>query len=479
VPAVLILALWAASLAFCVYLTSLDQPLAFFHTGTRAWQLMTGGLIAVLGTGLAPLLARRLLAAAGVGLIGWSLFALSVETPYPGTAALVPTLAAGAVILARLEPSLSPRDPMSLAALPLSFAGRYSYAWYLWHWPVLIFGHAWLGTGATMVTIALALLALGLAVLTQHLVENPVRFRPALVASSGRSLAAGAFLTTAAASGGLVAWLAAIAVVPLPAGGAISVSALKDDVARSYGDGCHLSFAKVEHPPCIYGRPDGARTIVLFGDSHAAQWLPALDAAARRHGFRLLSRTKSSCLPFDLPVLDVKRRREYRECSAWRTAVLREIAGAKPAIVVMAAYFDHYLGEAALDPSLGAEARRSRLSDAIRTTVEGMAQLAGRTYVLKDTPRYDATPLRCLLPGGGRVATGCNRPLDRHLGTFSPDLGPQSRAAILDLSNAICPAGRCEPIMGPYVVMRDAHHLTASFSASLADTFSPVLLRPD
>lgn len=477
-PVAMIATFWVVSLAYCIYLTGTDQPLAFFDTGARAWQLMTGGLIAALSAPVARLRppARLAFGTAGVGFIGWSLLMLSVETPYPGTAAMVPTLAAGAVIMARLEPRLGPRNVWSLAALPLSFAGRYSYAWYLWHWPVLSFGHAWLGTDGTAVTIALAILSLGLAVLTQHLVENPIRFHPALMASHARSLAVGALLTaSAAASGGAVAWLAANAAIPLPGGDAIAVADLKDDVARSYADGCHLSFAKIEHPPCVYGRKDAEKTVMLFGDSHAAQWLPALDKAAERAGFRLVSRTKSSCPPFDLPVMDVKRRREYSVCRQWQADVMREIAAGKPAVVVMAAYFDYYLGEAVIDPTLDGNARRERLSDAIRNTVAEAQRHAGRVFVMKDTPRYGTTPLRCVLPGGGRVATGCSWPLDRQLGTFIPRLPPGGPASVLDLNPAICPEARCEPILDGLVVMRDDHHLTARFSATLAPTFEPFL----
>ena len=66
-------------------------------------------------------------------------------------------------------------------------------------------------------------------------------------------------------------------------------------------------------------RREGRRTLVLVGDSHAAQWFPALERLAEREHFRLVSWTKSGC-PFTLgvhiylPALG----RDYTECLEWQ-----------------------------------------------------------------------------------------------------------------------------------------------------------------
>jgi len=45
---------------------------------------------------------------------------------------------------------------------------------------------------------------------------------------------------------------------------------------------------------CSFGPDDGA-TVVLFGDSHAGRWFPALQAAFDGKPVRLISLTKSGC----------------------------------------------------------------------------------------------------------------------------------------------------------------------------------------
>jgi hypothetical protein len=40
---------------------------------------------------------------------------------------------------------------------------------------------------------------------------------------------------------------------------------------------------------------------VLFGDSHAAQWFPAVENIASSQGYKLFSFTKTSCPAIDVP----------------------------------------------------------------------------------------------------------------------------------------------------------------------------------
>src|SRR5262249_18758994 len=63
-----------------------------------------------------------------------------------------------------------------------------------------------------------------------------------------------------------------------------------------YQDGCHADFATVRvKTPCAYGDLRSGTTVVLFGDSHAAQWFAALNAVALSQHWRLVVVTKSAC----------------------------------------------------------------------------------------------------------------------------------------------------------------------------------------
>src|SRR5690606_34888742 len=74
-----------------------------------------------------------------------------------------------------------------------------------------------------------------------------------------------------------------------------SLTVLKQDRSPVYANGCHLGFDSVEPVGCGFGDKEGEFRVFLVGDSHAVNWLPALDALAKERGWSLTSYTKSSC----------------------------------------------------------------------------------------------------------------------------------------------------------------------------------------
>jgi hypothetical protein len=80
-------------------------------------------------------------------------------------------------------------------------------------------------------------------------------------------------------------------------------TASKDQPVTSK-NGCHLDYPKVDQPACVYGdrTSKATHTAVLLGDSHAQQWLPALDKAARDHHWKLIAWTKAACPLADVTV---------------------------------------------------------------------------------------------------------------------------------------------------------------------------------
>src|SRR5690606_3900693 len=92
-----------------------------------------------------------------------------------GLYALLPTLATCALLWAGSNTATTNYKLLSLPAM--QWIGRLSYAWYLWHWPVLILGEHLLSIRGhwlhTLIALALSLL---LALITHHTIENPIRF---------------------------------------------------------------------------------------------------------------------------------------------------------------------------------------------------------------------------------------------------------------------------------------------------------------
>ena len=100
-------------------------------------------------------------------------------------------------------------------------------------------------------------------------------------------------------------------------------------------DGCLDSYTDTSLQPCTFGDTSSNTTVVLFGDSHAAMWFPAVDQAAQQFGWKLITWTKATCPPFPLPIFSPVLGRTFTECDEWRADVLDQIAAIHPALVIL------------------------------------------------------------------------------------------------------------------------------------------------
>ena len=109
---------------------------------------MLGGGLAVAAATLGRVPRGWKVAAGWTGFlaIAASAVTFSSGTPFPGYAALLPTIGAALVICAGMTDT---HDRAAVATLldraPMRFVGDRSYAFYLWHWPVLIIAEQYVG----------------------------------------------------------------------------------------------------------------------------------------------------------------------------------------------------------------------------------------------------------------------------------------------------------------------------------------------
>ncbi|MFD1845090.1 acyltransferase family protein [Arthrobacter flavus] len=483
-----VLAIVTVSFVLCVIMTTTSQPAAFFLLPTRAWELGVGALAAfALHAGLIRLNGRTAAAGTWVGLAGIavSLVVLNSGTVFPGWAALLPVLSTAAVIICG---SASPAGGAGrvLGLRPLQKIGAWSYSIYLVHWPLLIIPQAAVGYENPLplvVTLALGVLSVPLAVLLYRFVETRFRHPSAgAPARTGRVIA-----TAAAASLAFVAVAAGLSAVqsstpiattrdapaqPLqlsptgstfvPANLTPSLRDAPESVPGIYADGCHADFAAtVVQADCVYGDSSAERDIVLFGDSHAAQWFPAVEAYAAANSYRLHNLTKSSCPSVEIGIM--REESPYSECEEWHQSALSYINEVDPELVLLSNF-----GEVSpVDTSTGL---LEQWEAGLRSTLAALPE-SSRAVVLADTPSHDASPLDCLSQNT-EDATRCD--LERTEGIDKEVVALEKRATAqennsfyVDLNGYLC-TNLCPSIIGDLLVYRDEHHITTEFSRALA-----------
>ena len=429
-------------------------------------------MLAVAPARIRAALASPLASVAGLALALSAIVALSVRVDYPGWAALLPTVGAALVIAGGSGPVSA-----ALSSPALTWIGRRSYSLYLWHWPALQFAER-LAPNTAAGTAAGLGAALLCAVVAYEFVENPVRGNLAL---RRRPLPV---LCAAAALVGVVV-LSAHALrtdrTGSSGGGDIDsrIIAAREDFGRNYADKCHLGFEDVEQPPCVYGDPRGAKTVVIFGDSHAAQWFSAVEPAARRRGWRLLSWTKTSCPSFDAAIWYAPKGAPYAQCGLWYRSVMSRLTGPeKPDLVILSnlSRYSDNIGDRKTGAVLEGDAADREAEAGLKRTIAALRAAGVPVAVVRDTPEMPATFFDCLSRGGAGASCGAAR------AEAAPPDAPDIRAArafgdvpVIDLTDALCGPSFCEPVAGGDVLYRDRHHITASTAARYAPAFEGVL----
>ncbi|MGV0369555.1 acyltransferase family protein [Corynebacterium aurimucosum] len=443
---------------------------------------------------------------------------------FPGPATLMPLAGAALIIVA----GPSSRLGRLLTTAPFQFLGRISYSLYLWHWPLLVLVTYLLSGGesnrdgmgilaAVGTTRGLAAgagviaLSVVLAWLTLSYVEVPTRqktkpgersWAPGRLVGVEKGATAGiAALTVSAIA--LAAWAQPPVVsdstasisesdtIDYPGPDALlngvevpprdpvpnALNPIESFYPASHADGCTALFEheepilthqrNTEDIPCAYGDLESARTMYLFGNSHADHILTTLDIVGRDQGIRIVPLLKMGCFPGGEP----KRSdgHDYPECAAWTEAAL-EYMEANPATEGT-----FLISTQPAPGTMGPE----QTPEGLRTVVERLNSAGMRVWGLRDTPwpRTSAGPLdvRDCVAAGGYVAgdplLDCGVERDDSLLAENPAVSALAGLDVthLDLTNAMCGPERCPGVIGNVMVYRDSSHLTNTFAAMLSN----------
>lgn len=462
--------LGVASLGFAIWLARIAQPWAFFGSPTRAWEFALGALAGLAST--SSLAARpalgRWLAGAGMLTIILAGALLDRNSSFPGFA-VAPVVATAVLLMAGASGSAGWVTTVLIAA-PMQWIGRMSYAWYLWHWPVRVFAESLYGRLSLAPLLALAALALGLAALTHVALENPIRFSRTLAHRAWGSLAMGLLITMLGT--GTSWWIRQSGLQLASEPSHHRFQQAREEIPRIYHDGCHLDLLDTHVPQCAYGDTRSPVTVVLFGDSHAAQWFPALDRAGKERGWRVVSWTKSSCPAASIDIFYARLGRIYVECREWREAVIERIVALRPAAVVISNW-GGYVG--AQGQATEWQVTADQWAAGVESTVRRITGAGARALLVIDSPAPGYDVPSCL----SRVAWSPwmhQRPCDfsrargTHAVTRRIDIETAARmvdVATIDPAGLICDEQRCSTERDGLVLYRDAHHLSLRFAASL------------
>lgn len=485
-------AIFLVSLGFSIWETQTNQAFAYFDLRTRLWEFALGSLLALVLPYLSNINRRVRIVMGWFGIAAMVAcgLVLQVEQQFPGYAALWPTLAAALVIIAGNTSSRFGVDRI-LSARPLTFMGGNSYGLYLWHWPILVLFLVWQGresvgwfTGSAIIVAAVVL-----AVVSTRFIERPARQIRWVEAAWYRSVP-------------VVLGCVIIAVVPLVSWQGY----IKNQVAEASGNSSadnpgavalvpgfefqgnprapiRPAPAEISEQFAVLGSdcegrwasdvPDidtacrsysasstPSKSIVVMGDSHSQQWMPALQYAAAENNWEIISIIKGACrYSIDLP-------NATADCSAFNVEATDYVNQRTPDAVLL-------VGTVA-KPSSPDEVLQPGFMETTNNLIrEGIQVLA-----MRDNPRFTFNMAECVLTNGSEAAK-CNPPRSSLLAERSPFesvQNPPEGLFMLDMNDYLCTAEVCPGVVGNMFVYIDDNHLTMDYSATMGPVFSQRLL---
>lgn len=492
------------SFVFSVIYTDYNAAQAYFVTPTRFWEFAIGGLLAMTpaATKISPKV-QNLLGWSGITFIMIAALAYDSNTAFPGYTALLPVV--GAALFLRYGSDTRLFGSYWWASRqPFVRMGDWSYAIYLWHWPLIIVATYQLENfwwGYKLLVIALTFL---LSAVSQRLIEDPLR-------------KAKFFKVPKRAFGAMVANIAVVAATVFFIPQLISPET-DEDVAIEECTGANallnedcsdpgtegepiIAATQVElesdepaYPECFIpeGYNDFDRSncslgaseasaeheIAIIGDSHARSWLPMLDEAGRNNNWNIQGYTKSGCPPMPLsnaePGDDSAESRDAEACHDFNEQSSEELMDDPEidAIVVAASPTDRDFYNESGDSS------DAVLTDALDNRWNEWEDAGKEVIVIGELPHFrELSAPTCVASSENDIETDCSVPAEEIVDTRGTPLtlaAEQTSADIdfYDPEPGVCENGRCYSMVGNLITRYDSHHISEDFSRSYASDFT-------
>lgn len=484
----------ALSLAYSVFITYTNPSAAYFITPARAWEFGLGGLLALVP---ARWLARSTALRATVSWLGWVVIAVSIyfysgAIPFPGFSALLPVGAALAVIWAG-APSAKWAPTRLVSLRPVQWVGGISYSFYLWHWPLIVVAPYVVGFPAIAIREKLVILAASivLAWLTKRFIEDPVRTGALLTTRPPRWTLLAALASVVLVVGPSLAGTAALQarfaaddvvraqLAKLPCFGAASLDpelecsdaefpVISPEPALAPKDSPDIYFTDppcfsvdTEVQTCSFGPEDSPVRIVLIGDSHAAQWQPALQRIAESRGWYLQLFLKTNCV-----FTATDRSPAYDKCASWADGVTSALDSLPPfTVAITGSYAQLQLDEVSQGLVSGAA-----VAEGFHEVWAPLVARGTTVVALRDTPYMQDTATMCVSQHVDDE-TACDVPRD--VATAHDDLlydAARGHEGViqLDLDDLLCAPTTCSGVVGGVAVRTDPFHTTQTFSRTQA-----------
>jgi hypothetical protein len=223
---------------------------------------------------------------------------------------------------------------------------------------------------------------------------------------------------------------------------------------------------------CVFGDPASSTRVVLFGDSHASMWLPALSEIAQRRHWQVRFFGKPACPAVAITFWNQQAGRSATECDRFRAYAEGQIRAERPGLVLVSN--ESYDQKTGPDETVTAGGWQSGLTRTLATLRDSGA----RVVVIGDSPVLSEAPPECLAAHPANIAACFTT---RAVATRQVWIGADQAAARATGSGyvSVLPwlcGVVCTPVIGNVLVYRNRFDLTATYSRLMNGVLETALL---
>jgi hypothetical protein len=241
-----------------------------------------------------------------------------------------------------------------------------------------------------------------------------------------------------------------------------------EPVAQAYNlpNPCYYS-ATDQSQNCVYGDTSSSRSIVLYGESHARMWFPAINSFAIAHQLKLILVGADGCLA----LLESAATASFPWCAAPNspTAFLNDVKAISPPPIAVI---------------IGARNTYNVISSAVwqlrlTQTVKALQAIGSKVAIMGDSPQFNSSVPDCLASYPTSVQKHCaiHNPNPRFPGQRQASLraAKATGALFIDVTPWLCTSSKCSPVVGPFIVYTDTNHLSVAYVQYLSKVIAAAL----
>jgi SGNH domain (fused to AT3 domains) len=230
---------------------------------------------------------------------------------------------------------------------------------------------------------------------------------------------------------------------------------------------------------CAWGSKTATRTIFLFGDSQAAQWVPALNALGIDLGWKVIMVGRSQCSPWVDPNKLYYTGTSLAACIKFRAEEFRAIDKTHPAVVIPDGL--------ELDYGVGKYATPQQFLAELQTMATALAPSGAKLVFLSPLPGFypdftNQTPVTCLTAHASDIQPCLYSPtqmVSYELLEGFKQIAASTQGAVANVTPLFCTTTKCAIFVkagnANHLVYFDQYHTNRWYSVWISRALDSIL----